>query len=83
MLGPNGAGKTTAVRCWPPCSSPTPAGATVGGYDVVRQAGKVRELIGLTGQYAAVDEELTGIENLILIGRLLDLSRPDARQRAP
>jgi oleandomycin transport system ATP-binding protein len=82
VLGPNGAGKTTAVRMLATLLKPDAGHATVGGFDVVRQAGKVRELIGLTGQYAAVDEELSGTENLILIGRLLNLSRPDARQRA-
>jgi oleandomycin transport system ATP-binding protein len=56
--------------------------ARVGGYDVVKQANEVRALIGLTGQYAAVDEELTGYENLLLIGRLLELSRRDAKARA-
>jgi len=82
LLGPNGAGKTTAVRILATLVRPDAGSARVGGYDVVRQADRVRGLIGLTGQYAAVDEELTGAENLILIGRLLELSRRDARRRA-
>jgi oleandomycin transport system ATP-binding protein len=82
LLGPNGAGKTTAVRVLATLLTPDAGHATVGGYDVVRGAHQVRQLIGLTGQYAAVDEALTGTENLQLIGRLLGMSRPDARQRA-
>jgi oleandomycin transport system ATP-binding protein len=82
LLGPNGAGKTTAVRVLATLLRPDGGRALVGGYDVVRQADRVRELIGLTGQYAAVDEELTGRDNLVLIGRLLELSRRDARRRA-
>jgi oleandomycin transport system ATP-binding protein len=82
LLGPNGAGKTTAVRVLATLIRPDQGHATVGGYDVVRQAHQVRRLIGLTGQYASVDETLTGIENLILIGRLLGLPRRDARARA-
>jgi oleandomycin transport system ATP-binding protein len=82
LLGPNGAGKTTAVRVLATLIRPDAGHATVGGYDVVRQAHRVRGLIGLTGQYASVDETLTGVENLILIGRLLGLSRRDARARA-
>jgi oleandomycin transport system ATP-binding protein len=82
LLGPNGAGKTTAVRVLATLLKPDGGHATVGGYDVVRQADQVRALIGLTGQYAAVDEDLTGLENLVLIGRLLELSGRAARQRA-
>jgi oleandomycin transport system ATP-binding protein len=82
LLGPNGAGKTTAVRVLATLIRPDEGHATVGGYDVVRQAHQVRQLIGLTGQYASVDETLTGAENLILLGRLLGLSRRDARGRA-
>jgi oleandomycin transport system ATP-binding protein len=82
LLGPNGAGKTTAVRVLATLIRPDAGHATVGGYDVVRQAHQVRSLIGLTGQYASVDETLTGVENLLLIGRLLGLSRRDARARA-
>jgi oleandomycin transport system ATP-binding protein len=82
VLGPNGAGKTTAVRILATLIEPDGGRASVGGYDVVAQAQQVRRLIALTGQYAAVDESLTGVENLLLIGRLLDLSRLEARRRA-
>ncbi len=82
VLGPNGAGKTTAVRILATLMKPDAGHATVGGYDVVKDPVRVRSLIGLTGQYASVDEDLNGIENLTLIGRLLDLSRSDAKARA-
>jgi oleandomycin transport system ATP-binding protein len=82
LLGPNGAGKTTAVRVLSTLLQPDAGHATVDGYDVVRDAHRVRQLVGLTGQYAAVDEMLTGTENLLLIGRLLGMPRADARQRA-
>jgi oleandomycin transport system ATP-binding protein len=82
MLGPNGAGKTTAVRILTTLLRPDAGHATVGGFDVLREAGEVRAIIGLTGQYAAVDEDLTGTENLILIGRLLGYPRGQARVRA-
>ena len=82
LLGPNGAGKTTAVRILATLLRPGGGTARVGGFDVVREPEKVRPLIGLTGQYAAVDEELTGHENLVLIARLLELSRREARRRA-
>ncbi|ATO16995.1 daunorubicin/doxorubicin resistance ABC transporter ATP-binding protein DrrA [Micromonospora sp. WMMA2032] len=82
VLGPNGAGKTTAVRILATLLRPDSGRATVGGHDVVREAAEVRRLIGLTGQYASVDEDLTGTQNLVLIGRLLDLSRREARARA-
>ena len=82
LLGPNGAGKTTAVRVLATLLQPDAGHAQVGGYDVVRNAHQVRQLIGMTGQYAAVDEALTGTENLQLIGRLLGMPRRDARQRA-
>ncbi len=82
VLGPNGAGKTTAVRILATLLRPDGGRAVVGGFDVIRQAHQVRSLIGLTGQYAAVDEALTGAENLVMIGRLLDLSRADAKRRA-
>ncbi|GHJ14167.1 MULTISPECIES: ATP-binding cassette domain-containing protein [unclassified Micromonospora] len=82
VLGPNGAGKTTAVRILATLLRPDSGRATVGGHDVVADAARVRRLIGLTGQYASVDEDLTGTQNLVLIGRLLDLSRRDARARA-
>ncbi|MGH3787165.1 MAG: ATP-binding cassette domain-containing protein [Pseudonocardiaceae bacterium] len=82
LLGPNGAGKTTAVRVLATLLRPDAGHAAVGGYDVVRNAHQVRQLIGLTGQYASVDEALTGTENLQLIGRLLGMPRRDAKQRA-
>ena len=82
LLGPNGAGKTTAVRVLATLIQPDAGHATVGGHDVVRDAHRVRGLIGLTGQYASVDETLTGTENLVLIGRLVGLSRRDAKARA-
>src|SRR6478735_6712222 len=81
LLGPNGAGKTTAVRILSTLLKPDAGHATVGGHDVVREAHQVRQLVGLTGQYAATDETLTGVENLLLIGRLLGMSRKDARAR--
>ncbi|MGO9081856.1 MAG: ATP-binding cassette domain-containing protein [Streptosporangiaceae bacterium] len=82
MLGPNGAGKTTAVRILATLMRPDSGTARVCGYDISRQAHQVRQLIGLTGQYASVDEGLSGINNLIMIGRLLGESRPRARARA-
>ncbi|KUJ37193.1 ABC transporter [Streptomyces albus subsp. albus] len=82
VLGPNGAGKTTLVRCLSTLLRPDAGTATVAGYDVVRQPRQLRRTIGLTGQYASVDEKLSGWENLYMIGRLLDLSRKDARARA-
>jgi len=82
LLGPNGAGKTTVVRMLATLVRPDAGSMRVGGFDAVREPARVRELIGLTGQYAAVDEELTGTENLVLIGRLLELSRREARRRA-
>jgi oleandomycin transport system ATP-binding protein len=82
LLGPNGAGKTTAIRILTTLLKPDAGSATVGGYDVIRQPGEVRRLIGLTGQYAAVDELLSGEENLYLLGRLLGLPRHEARARA-
>jgi oleandomycin transport system ATP-binding protein len=82
LLGPNGAGKTTVVRILATLLRPDAGHATVGGYDVVHAAHQVRQLIGLTGQYASVDEALTGMENLQLIGRLLGMPRHEAKQRA-
>ncbi|WP_329151679.1 ATP-binding cassette domain-containing protein [Streptomyces sp. NBC_01456] len=82
VLGPNGAGKTTLVRCLSTLLVPDAGRAVVAGYDVVRQPRALRRTIGLTGQYASVDEKLSGRENLYMIGRLLDLSRKDARRRA-
>jgi len=82
VLGPNGAGKTTAVRILATLLRPDAGRATVGGYDVVREAHQVRQLVGLTGQYASVDEMLTGTENLVMIGRLLEMPRREAKARA-
>ncbi|MDT0341352.1 ATP-binding cassette domain-containing protein [Streptomyces litchfieldiae] len=82
VLGPNGAGKTTAVRILATLLRPDAGRARVAGFDVVDSADEVRRRIGLTGQYASVDEDLTGAENLVMIGRLLDLSRSAARDRA-
>ncbi|GAA2086913.1 ATP-binding cassette domain-containing protein [Streptomyces albiaxialis] len=82
VLGPNGAGKTTLVRMLSTLLVPDAGTATVAGYDVVRQPRQLRRTIGLTGQYASVDEKLSGFENLYMIGRLLDLSRAESRKRA-
>ncbi len=82
VLGPNGAGKTTAVRILTTLLQPDGGRALVEGRDVVRDAAAVRRLIGLSGQSAAIQEELTGRENLELIGRLYHLSWPQARSRA-
>ncbi len=82
LLGPNGAGKTTAIRVLSTLLRPDAGRASVGGYDVERQPREVRRLIGLTGQFAAVDELLTGQENLYMIGRLLGIRPADARARA-
>jgi ABC-2 type transport system ATP-binding protein len=83
LLGPNGAGKTTAVRILTTLLQPDDGSARVAGFDVVRDAAKVRERIGLAGQYAAVDENLTGFENLEMVGRLYHLprGRPQVRAR--
>ena len=81
LLGPNGAGKTTAVRILATLARPDGGHATVCGHDVVRHAHQVRQLTGLTGQYASVDETLTGLENLVLIGRLTGQTRAAARAR--
>ncbi|MTD14234.1 ATP-binding cassette domain-containing protein [Nakamurella sp. YIM 132087] len=82
LLGPNGAGKTTAVRILTTLLRPDGGSARVAGFDVVADADKVRATIGLTGQYAAVDEYLTGFENLEMVGRLYHLGRSVARERA-
>ena len=82
VLGPNGAGKTTAVRILATLLRPDAGRATVCGFDVVHDAHRVRQLIGLTGQYASVDEGLSGLNNLIMIGRLLGIPRAKARGRA-
>lgn len=82
LLGPNGAGKTTAVRVLATLLRPDGGRARVFGHDVVTQADKVRARVSLTGQYASVDEDLTGVENLVLLGRLLGLRKSAARERA-
>src|ERR1700742_31193 len=82
LLGPNGAGKTTAVRVLSTLLRPDGGTGRICGYDVVKEAVQVRQLIALTGQYASVDDELTGSENLMMIGRLLGLGRADARAKA-
>jgi oleandomycin transport system ATP-binding protein len=82
LLGPNGAGKTTAVRILATLLRPDAGEARICGYDVSRDAHQVRQLIGLTGQYASVDDGLSGTNNLVMIGRLLGMSRKDAKHRA-
>src|SRR6202162_3223575 len=81
LLGPNGAGKTTIVRILSTLLEPTSGSAKVLGIDVVQHPGKVRELIGLAGQYAAVDEFLTGYENVYMTGFLYGLDRPVSKKR--
>src|ERR687885_211772 len=82
LLGPNGAGKTTTVRILTTLLRPDGGSARVAGFDVVRDAAKLRSQIGLAGQYAAVDENLTGHENLYMVGRLYHLGKPESRRRA-
>ncbi|GAB3953177.1 daunorubicin resistance protein DrrA family ABC transporter ATP-binding protein [Kribbella albertanoniae] len=82
VLGPNGAGKTTMIRMLATLLRPDAGEAQVLGYDVVRDAHSVRSRVSLTGQFASVDEDLTGVENLLLLARLLGYSRPRARRRA-
>jgi ABC-2 type transport system ATP-binding protein len=82
VLGPNGAGKTTTIRMLATLLRPDGGSAQVLGHDIVREADAVRGLVSLTGQMASVDEDLTGRENLILLGRLLGLRRADAKVRA-
>ena len=82
LLGPNGAGKTTLVRILTTLLKPDSGVVRVGGVDVLRYPQRVRENIGLAGQYAAVDEILTGRENLVMVGRLYHMSRRRAQQRA-
>jgi len=82
LLGPNGAGKTTVVRILTTLLRPDHGTARVCGHDVVSEAHQVRQLIGLTGQSASVDEDLTGRQNLLMLGRLLGLSRREAASRA-
>ena len=82
LLGPNGAGKTTAVRILTTLLAPDAGSARVAGLDVVKDATQLRSRIGLAGQYAAVDENLTGFENLEMVGRLYHLGKPESRKRA-
>ncbi|MFD2024478.1 ATP-binding cassette domain-containing protein [Promicromonospora aerolata] len=82
VLGPNGAGKTTTIRMLATLLHPDAGEAQVLGYDVVRDARAVRSRVGLTGQFASVDEDLTGVENLLLLARLLGYSRRRGRERA-
>src|SRR6202012_744012 len=82
LLGPNGAGKPTAVRVFSTLLRPDGGRAQVMGHDVVAQAPEVRRIIGLTGQYAALDESLTGRANLVMIGQLSRLTAGAARRRA-
>jgi ABC-2 type transport system ATP-binding protein len=81
LLGPNGAGKTTTARMLATLTKPTAGTASVFGYDIVEDADQVRSLVSMTGQFASVDEDLTGIENMVMIGRLLGFSWRDARER--
>jgi ABC-2 type transport system ATP-binding protein len=82
LLGPNGSGKTTIVRILTTLLRPDKGSARVGGFDVVREPGSVRPLIGLAGQYPAVDENLTGKENLVMIGQLYHIGSQKAKNRA-
>ena len=82
LLGPNGAGKTTTIRILTTLLEPDSGTATVAGLDVVRDAVRLRPVIGLAGQFAAVDENLTGLENLEMVGRLYHLPAAEARRRA-
>jgi len=82
VLGPNGAGKTTTIRMLATLVRPDAGRASVLGHDIVEEADAVRAVVSLTGQLASVDEDLTGRENLILLGRLLGLGRPAAKDRA-
>ncbi|GAA1782848.1 daunorubicin resistance protein DrrA family ABC transporter ATP-binding protein [Luedemannella flava] len=82
LLGPNGAGKTTTIRILTTLDTADTGQAFVGGFDIARQSHSVRTVIALTGQYAAVDGDLTGRENLIMVGRLYHLTRAAAKRRA-
>ena len=82
LLGPNGAGKTTTIRILATLLRPDSGAATVLGHDLMREPAMVRRKVSLTGQYASVDEDLTGHENLVLMGRLLGLGWAAARRRA-
>jgi len=82
LLGPNGAGKTTTIRILSTLLNPDEGTVCVNGLNTVTEAGKVRHLIGLTGQYAAVDEQLSGRENLVMMGRLYHLNKEESKKRA-
>ena len=82
LLGPNGAGKTTTIRILTTLLQPDGGRATVAGFDVVKEPQLVRSVIGLTGQFAAIDEDLTGRENLVLVGRLGRMRKAGAQKRA-
>src|SRR5690606_5651054 len=82
VLGPNGAGKTTTIRMLATLVPPSGGTARVFGHDIVKEPDAVRSKVSLTGQFASVDEDLTGSENLILLARLLGFSRVQARSRA-
>jgi ABC-2 type transport system ATP-binding protein len=82
FLGPNGAGKTTTIHMLATLLEPDAGTAQVLGHDIVREAESVRSRVSLTGQFASVDEDLTGRENLVLLGRLLGYSRTQANTRA-
>jgi ABC-2 type transport system ATP-binding protein len=82
LLGPNGAGKTTLIRIMATLLRPNTGGVRIAGYDVARKPAQVRERIGLAGQFAAVDDHMTGRENVVMIGRLYGLTRREATRRA-
>ncbi len=82
FLGPNGAGKTTTIRMLATLLQPDGGEAHIFGHDIVSEAGKVREHISLTGQYASIDEDLTGVENLVILSKLAGYSRKEAKERA-
>ncbi len=81
LLGPNGAGKTTTARMLATLTRPTSGAARVFGHDIVAEADTVRSIVSMTGQFASVDEDLTGIENMVLLGRLLGFGWSEARER--
>ncbi len=82
VLGPNGAGKTTAIRMLTTLLKPDGGSATVLGFDLVKDAGEIRSRVSLTGQFASVDEDLSGTENLVLLGKLYGYGRARAKERA-
>ncbi|HBS45878.1 MAG TPA: daunorubicin/doxorubicin resistance ABC transporter ATP-binding protein DrrA, partial [Paenibacillus sp.] len=82
VLGPNGAGKTTVIRMLATLLRPDAGSARIFGHDVMKESQIVRQLIGVTGQYASVDESLSATENLVIFSRLLGLGRAEARQKA-